>query len=169
MPWRLTVVPYVVREVKAACDRKVTVGLKFVRQLPWKMQRYTSAQTARCSPCVRGCTQRLQMVGMLKCTPNMLPPTHSELVSFIDAPFVHNKIAVSEAAHTQQLHSTIVSLAKCELKLAVEVHSKISDSANDKDTKANLVSFALVCFVLANVPRRMPIMVQHRKKGSMVL
>ena len=59
--------------------------------------------------------------------------TNSGRISVVnDAPLVHNKTAATQAAHTQQVRSTIDTLSQGDVRRDVEVHSKISDSANNE-------------------------------------
>ena len=70
--------------------------------------------------------------------------TNSGRISMVnDAPLVHNKTAVTQAAHTQKVRSTIVSLSQGEVKRDVEVHSKISDSANNETATNRLEGIRL--------------------------
>ena len=54
-------------------------------------------------------------------------PVH--LVS--DAPVVHNKTAATQAEHTRQGRTTVVSLSQGLVQPDAEVDSKITDSANN--------------------------------------
>ena len=49
-----------------------------------------------------------------------------------DAPLIHNKTAVTQAAETQQVCPTIVRLLQGSVKPEEDVDSKISDSANNE-------------------------------------